>query len=375
MSRFAVTVATGVLATVLCAGRALPSAAAPAPVLSASSAVLVDVQTGRMLYALSPHVRRPPASTTKMLTALLVAESLTPETVVTITERASAERSGSAFGLEAGERWTAGELMRAMLMHSANDAAVALAEAVAGSVEAFAGRMNARAGALGARDSHFVTPHGRHHPQHYSTAYDLALIGRAALAVPWIAEIVRTQTWELRRGGTTRLVINTNSLLWRYPEADGIKTGWIAESGPCLVASATRGGWQLIAVVLNSGPMYRDAAALLNYGFGGFTRVRGVSAGDEVRTVPVPNGRRPLVAAAKEDAVVVVPKGAAVNRKVFLTKTAAPIERGEVVGTLLFTSGGVEVGRVPLVAADEVPARSLVVRLWRWLRDLAAGGR
>jgi len=368
MSRLA-----GLVGAALILGLATPADATVPPVVAAASAVLLDASSGRVLYALAPDVRRPPASTTKMLTALLVAESLTPQTLVPISARAAAERSGAAIGLESGERWTADELMRAMLMHSANDAAVALAEAVAGSPEAFARRMNERAMTLGARHSHFITPHGRYHPQHYSTARDLALIGREALRVPWIAGIVRTQTWELRRTGGERLVINTNSLLWRYAGADGIKTGWIAESGPSLVASATRQGWQLIAVVLNSPRMFREAAVLLDYGFGAFSRVPAVSRGEVVRTVPVSNGARALIAAANEDAVVLVPRGAALARTVALTKVQAPIARDEVVGTLVFTSRGVEVGRVPLVAAEEVPLRSPLARLVRWLVNLVGG--
>lgn len=355
---------------------AQPRSVAQPPAVSAASVVLMDARTGRVLYALAPDLRRPPASTTKMLTALLVVDALTPDTLVRISKQASVERSGAAIGLEVGDRWKAGDLMRAMLMHSANDAAVALAEAVAGSEE-FARRMNARARALGARDSNFVSPHGRHHSQHYSTAHDLALIGRESLRAPWIAKIVRSQTWELRRGTARRLVINTNSLLWRYPGADGVKTGWILESGPCLVASATRGGWQLIAVVLNSRSqpqMFRDAAALLNFGFGAFTRVRAASRGEVVLTVPIPNGRRPLLVAAAEDAVVVAPRNAALSRNVHLTKTRAPIARGEVVGTLVLTSGGVEVGRVPVVAQDAVPSRWLLGRLWQWLRNLVHRG-
>ncbi|HXF82615.1 MAG TPA: D-alanyl-D-alanine carboxypeptidase family protein, partial [bacterium] len=324
--------AAGLLVLVIVLGGAGGAPAAPAvapPKVQASAAVLLDDRSGRVLYAVAPHERRPPASTTKMLTAILVAEALRPDAPVVISSRAAGERSGSAIGLEVGETWTAEELMRAMLMHSANDAAVALAEAVAGSVEAFARRMNERARALGARRSHFVNPHGRFHPEHYSTAYDLALIGRAALRIPWIAEIVRTPTWELVRGGATRMVINTNSLLWRYEGADGIKTGWIAESGPCLVASATRALWRLIAVVLNSDAMYREAAALLTYGFTAFESVRAAAAGEVVQTLPVRNGSHPLVAVAGEDAMVAIPKGAAVQRKVFLTRTTAPIARGE----------------------------------------------
>lgn len=350
-------------------------AAVGAPSVAASSAVLMDAETGRVLYALAPDLRRPPASTTKLLTALLVAESLARDAPVLISERAAVERSGSAIGLEAGERWTADHLMRAMLIASANDAAVALAEAVAGSVEEFARQMNARARALGARGTNFVTPNGRFHPQHYSTARDLALITREALGMPWIDEIVRGQTWELRHNGTSRLLINTNRLLWRFAGADGAKTGWIAESGPNLVGSATRDGRRLITVILNSPQVYDDAIRLLDYGFSAFTRIQVVGRGDVVHTVSVRNGAYPLVAVAERDGVIVVPKNAALSRQVRMVKTTAPIARGEIVGTLVLTSGGTEVGRVPLVARDAVPVRSLVGVLWQWMRGVIVRGR
>lgn len=304
-----------------------------------------------------------------MMTALLVAEALTPNNVVAISPRAAVERSGSAIGLEAGERWTAGDLMRAMLMHSANDAAIALAEGVAGSVEAFAAQMNARAAALGARDTHFVTPYGRYDPRHYSSAHDLALIARAALANPWIAEIVRSQTWPLRRG-KGRLLINTNKLLWRYPGADGVKTGWIAESGPTLVASATQGGWQLIAVVLNSQQVFTDAAALLTYGFAGFERIRLGTAGDTVQTRAVQGSGRPLRAVLGGDALAVIRRGATVQSRVEITRTSAPIEAGEAVGAIFYLSEDTVIGQMPLLAADAVPALSGFGRLWQRLRVL-----
>lgn len=353
----------------------LPSPAAGAPGVGATSAVLMDAQSGRVLYALAPDLRRPPASTTKLLTALLVAESLTRDTPVRISERAAVERSGSAIGLETGEWWSADQLMWAMLIHSANDAAVALAEAVAGSVEEFARQLNARAAALGAKNTAFVTPHGRFHPGHYSTARDLALIAREALGVPWIDEIVRSPTWELRRGGTSRMLINTNRLLWRFPGADGVKTGWIAESGPTLVGSATRDGWRLIAVVLNSPQVYDDVVRLLDFGFNAFTRARAVAEGEVVHTTPVRNGARPLIAVAGREGVVIVPKGAALTRQVRLDDLIAPVAQGRTVGALVLTSGGREVGRVPLVAKEAVPARSLVGRLWLWLRGVVLRGR
>jgi D-alanyl-D-alanine carboxypeptidase (penicillin-binding protein 5/6) len=238
------------------------------PAVDAAAVVLADARSGAVLYARNPHRRLPPASTTKMMTAILAVEALPLDALVRISARAAAERSGAAIGLQSGERWKVEDLLHAMLMQSANDAAVALAEAVSGSVEAFAARMNARARALGARDTHFVTPNGRHHPEHLSSAHDLVLIARAALASPTVARIVTLRTWQLVRPNTPpRMLINTNRLLWQVRGADGVKTGWIAESGRCVVGSATRGGRRLIVVLLNAPQLFTDAGRLLEYGF------------------------------------------------------------------------------------------------------------
>lgn len=351
---------------------AVASNGAPAaPAIGATAAVLMDARTGHVLYARSSQLRWPPASTTKILTALLVDEALSDDSVVAISARAAAERSGTAIGLEVGEVWTVRDLLPALLIYSANDAAVALAEAVAGSVEEFATQMNARAQALGVQTSHFVTPHGRFHPQHYSTAYDLALIARAALRSKRIAGIAAKQTWELQRPGQPpRMLINTNKFLWRYPGADGVKTGWIAESGPSLVASATRDGWQLIAVVLNAPQMETDAAALLDYGFGAFMPVQVAAEGQVMTTVAVPNGARVLNATVPDEVVAVVRRGAAVASRVLITKQAAPIRQGEVVGKVVFTSEESEVAQSPLIAVDAVPVRSIWVRLAQWVQRM-----
>lgn len=213
-------------------------------------------------------MRRPPASTTKILTAMLVLERLSPDRLVPISRRASEERQGAAIGLEVGERWRVEDLLHAMMMFSANDAAVALAESAAGSVEDFVTLMNQRAQALGASKTTFVVPHGLHHPGHLTTARDLSIITRYAMLNPAFTEIVRLRTWTLRRPGKRPLMlINRNSLLWRFRGADGVKTGWIVESGPCLVASANRGGRRMIAIVMNSRDVFGDAARLLEYGF------------------------------------------------------------------------------------------------------------
>lgn len=234
-------------------------------------------------------------------------------------------------------------------------------------MEAFAVQMNATAKTLGAQESHFVLPHGLYDPQHYSTAYDLAVIGRAALQQRRIAEVVRTPTWDLLRPDQPRrMVINSNKLLWRYAGADGVKTGWVRQSGHCLVASATRDGWQLIAVVLNSPRMYSDAAALLDYGFSAFALTKVGEQGEVMATTSVIKGSNTLVALLPQDVFAVIRRGASISHEVVLTMSAAPIPRAAVVGHANFQSDGDIVARAWLVAQDPVPTASIWTRVLTW---------
>lgn len=246
---------------------ALAGRVAATPDLRARAFVLVDARTGNVLAERNARLPWAPASTTKIVTALLVVESLDLSSEVVVSRRAAGHREGAAIGLRSGERRTVEELLYAMLLYSANDAAVALAEAAAGSVEAFVAQMNRRARELGARHTHFANPHGLDHPRHRSTAYDLALLARAALGNPAVARIVRTRRYAYRTASGVRLLENRNRLLATYPGANGVKTGWTAHSGPSVVASAERGGRMLVAVVLDSPDVFGEAARLLDFGF------------------------------------------------------------------------------------------------------------
>ena len=342
------------------------------PPVFASSAVLMDARTGATLFAQNADVRRQPASTTKILTAILVLERLRLDEMVSVSPRAAAQRSGSSIGLEAGERWRVEDLLRALLLASANDAAVALAEAAAGSVERFAALMNETARRIGATSSAFVVPHGLYHPQHLTTARDLATITRYALRHPVFASLVRQQTFIWRRHGTVpRVVVNRNRLLWRLPGANGVKTGWIRQSGPCLVASAARGGWQLIAVVLDSPDLFGDGVRLLEYGFAHFRLVR-VAARDTVLVRrPVPGAAQALAAAVPEDVFAVLPRSAALRWEGRLRAAlAAPIPRGAPVGELIVYADDRVVARAPVVAAEAVAAQSLWRSVVLWMRGL-----
>lgn len=337
-------------------GGAARGASEAALASGAAAAVLMDVRTGRVLFARDAHRRLAPASTTKILTAILVLERLPLSAVVTVSERAAAQRNGAAVGLEPGDQWTVEDLLHVMLVRSANDAAVALAEAAAGSVERFVALMNARAHGLGARHTQFANPHGLDHPDHYSTAYDLAVLARYGLHHPVFAALVRTRAWVLRRPGRApQELASTNRFLTRYDGADGVKTGWTARSGPCLVASATRDGWQLLAVVLNSVDVVSTAERLLDYGFSTFEPLRVAERGQRLATVTV-GPRAQVEAVLAADLYAVVPRGATVTPRVRLREPLVPpLTAGAVVGHVEVVAGGTVVARAPLVAARGVP--------------------
>jgi D-alanyl-D-alanine carboxypeptidase (penicillin-binding protein 5/6) len=324
----------------------------PSPPLGPAAAVLMDVRTGRLLYGRAMHQRLPPASTTKILTALIVIERLAPQTVVTISRSAAALRTGAVIGLEAGQQWTVDDLLHALLLHSANDAAVALAEATAGGVTQFAHLMNAKARSVGARASRFTNPSGLHDPRHYTTAYDLALIARAALQQPRFAEIVRRSRWVLHRPGQPSLeIVNRNNLLASYEGADGVKTGHTPAAGYTLVGSASRDGWQLLAVVLRSQNMYEDVRRLLDYGFGQFAPRIVARRGEPVASVRLGPSTMPLIATVPQDVIAVTRRGATVSIRVtWRPGLHPPVAVGAPVGSAQFLEGSTVIARTRLVA-------------------------
>ncbi len=238
------------------------------PPLRATAAVLVDGATGAVLYQRRPHQRRPIASTTKIMTAVLALERLRPSQKIRIpwwVPRTAPFREG----LRRGERVAAWKLLYGLMLYSANDSAAALAAASAGSKARFLRLMNEKARRLGLRDTHFSTPSGVVDRGNWSTAWDLAALTQYAMQNPRFRAIVRTRIARVRWTAPTygKVYVNKNHLLGSYHGADGVKTGWTTVAGHCLVASAHRGRKRLIAVILHSPDAYRDARRLLNFGF------------------------------------------------------------------------------------------------------------
>jgi len=332
-----------------------PAAAVPPPSISAPAAVLEDLDSGQVLFARGAGVHRPIASVTKIITALLVLERLPLSATITASPRAAAE-PGATLGLEPGERMRVRDGLYALLLASADDVAVALAERVSRSVGAFVDLMNRRAAELGLRHSKFASPDG-YDSAGFSTARDVASLARTAMANPTFAAIVRTKRASVRsRTGPLRVVQNRNVLLWLYRGAIGVKTGHTSAAGHCVVAAAERDGVRLLAVVLGAPEdAFSDAAALLNHGFAAFRRSTLAAQGGRLGTLSV--GGRPVPVLVGATLTALVPRSARV--RLVLREApglTAPIAAGVRVGTLTAYAGSHLLGSVPAVAGRAPPA-------------------
>lgn len=231
-----------------------------------SAYAVVRTDTFEVLLSDNGKARLPMASTTKIMTALIVIENCKPDEIVVIDKR-SVGVEGSSVYLREGEKLTVKDLLYCLMLRSGNDAATALALHVAGSTENFAEMMNIRAESLNLTDTHFVNPHGLHDDSHFTSAHDLAIIAATAMNNPSFAEIVKTKVKTVGEGESKRTIANKNKMLSLYPDANGIKTGYTKKSGRCLVSSATKNGVTLVCAVLNYGDTYGLSSSLLDKGF------------------------------------------------------------------------------------------------------------
>ena len=351
--------------------------------ISAKSAVLIDAASGQVLYQKNADERLPMASTTKIMTALCALELADIDDVITIDVRAVGVEGSSAY-LQAGETLTLLQLLYALLLQSANDAAAAIAIGTAGSIEAFAAYMNEKARELGLTDTHFDNPHGLDSENHYTTAKELGLIAREVLACPTLRAICATRSITIpgAQEQPARTLINHNKMLRTYQGAIGLKTGFTKRSGRCLVSAAERDGLTLIAVTLSAPNDWNDHTRKLDAGFATYERVS--LCGDEgFQTIlPVTGGCEPyvLVRNATDVALTLPRERGAMLCTVELGRFAyASVDRGETVGQLVFRcdlDGDNEaevLAKVPLTTAYAV-ARRHRAGLWRrfvvWLDQM-----
>lgn len=359
----------GALLAALCMVTLLPVQAAAVELpLTSRAALLMEKTTGQILFAQNEHEKLEPASVTKIMTLLLTMDAidsgaLAYDDVVTVSANA-AGMGGSQVFLAEGEQITVEELLKCVCVSSGNDAAVALAEKVAGVTELFVEQMNNRARGLGMDDTHFVNPTGLTAEGHVTSAHDIALMSRELLTKhPDIRSFTTIWTDSIR-GGTFDLA-NTNKLIRRYDGATGLKTGYTASAGYCISATAEREGMELIAVVMKGETADKrnaDAKALLNYGFSAYALVSAAPE-EPLPALPVTMGEVDTVSLTlPPDALTaVVEKGqaAALERRIDLPESLpAPVRQGQQVGTLTLCSGDTELMTVPILAAEDAAGRS-----------------
>lgn len=370
----------------LCAIRFFPSpiSAAPnetaSPRLSAESAILIEAESGAVICEKNADLPLPMASTTKIMTALTALSLCSPDTPLCVHPDAIGVEGSSVY-LVANERLTLEELLYALLLESANDAALAIAIGISGSVEAFSEEMNRMADELGLKSTHFTNPHGLDDAEHYTTARELAIITQKALREPLFRTLVATKKTTISHPseGSVRLLINHNKLLRLYEGCIGVKTGYTKRSGRCLVSAAERDGVTLIAVTLRAPDDWADHTALLDYGFSRYHSVLLCEKDAFLMPLPVMGGTEDYVMVTNTEALrVTLPKSCGrITHRVELPRFEyAPIDAESREGCVLFfcdTDGDGQaeiIGRVPLSSCYAIPKKIEKRSFLQWLISL-----
>lgn len=387
MKKYGKGLLAAMLALVLAVGSLLPVYGEETDplTLESKSAVLMDAATGTVLYEKNSHEAMPPASVTKIMTMLLIYEAEEAgqfkwEDSVQVSEHA-AGMGGSQVFLEPGETQTAADMTKCIAIASANDAAVAMAEFVAGSEEAFVERMNKKAEELGMKETHFVNACGLDVDGHETSAYDIALMSRELMSrFPEIQEY--TTTWQdtivhkTRKGESEFGLTNTNKLIKWYEGATGLKTGSTGKALYCLSGTAERNGLHLIGVVMAAPDFkvrFQETMKLLDYGFANYSAQKGLPAGQEMGEIPVTKGMADTVSVVIKDEISMLLKKDAgtewETKMELLPSMDAPVAAGEKVGELVYLIHGEEVGRTDLVTANAVEKANINIMLQRMLKQ------
>lgn len=353
--------------------------------ISSESGILIDASSGDILFEKNAHKPMYPASTTKIMTAILTLENTNLDDKVVI-DAETPFVGGSRMYVKEGEVFTVEQLLNALLIESANDAAVALAKHISGSPEEFAKLMNKRAKELGALNTHFTNPNGLPDKEHVTTAYDLSMIAKYAMTIPKFREIVKTIRYEIpatEKTPETRYFKSRNRLLWgigpsnriqyngksidiKYDIVDGIKTGYTTEAQQCLVSTALKDNRRVISVVLKaiSTNVYVDSRKLIDYGFDNFTVINVSNSGTVLKSVEVENGIEKTVDLVIQDTITkTVPQNYTASDIVQTVEInpeiKAPINKAEVLGKISYSLDGEFIGESNLIAKDSIDEKKI----------------
>lgn len=340
------------------------------PVINAQSAILIESNSGRVLLEYNPYIKLPIASTTKIMTSLIALENGDLEDEIKI-KKDSVGIEGSSIYLYEEEIISLEDLLYGLMLRSGNDSAMAIANYIGGSLEGFTTMMNNKAKEIGANSTNFINPHGLHHDNHYSTAFDLALITREAMKIEEFRKISAAKNWKANRE-KNNIFYNKNNTLWEYEGGDGVKIGYTKRSGRCLVSSATRNGTQLISVVLNDSNWFNDCYALMDYGFNNFTNYVLFDKEQLFNKIPVKKGTKEFVYAVAKEGFLYPLKDDEIEKvKLYISlpdEFTAPIVKGEVIGNIYVYLDGKLIHKEKLIAKENVNRLNIIKNILKNLK-------
>lgn len=351
----------------------------------AKSAILIEASTGKIIFEKNSHEKLAPASMTKMMSMLLVIESIENgiinwDDVITVSANASA-MGGSQILLETGEQMTVQDLFKGVAVMSGNDAVVALAEAVAGSVDEFVAMMNKRAKELGLTDSNFKNPHGLDDANHYSSAYDMSLIAKELVKHDKVLEFTKIYEDYLRKGTDKELwLVNTNKLVRFYPGVDGLKTGYTSTAGYCLTATAYKNDMRLIAVAMGeetSEKRNAEISSMLDYGYAQYKLDTVVKKDDVIAKITLEKAKKENVSLVPTEPVTILNKKTTklgnITYKLDVDEVKAPVKVGDVVGKLTILNDGKKIQTIDVTVKDSVEKANIFELYLRYLKDIISG--
>ncbi len=352
---------------------------------NAKSAILIEASTGKIIYEKNSHEKLSPASMTKMMSMLVIVESIEKgiiswDDMVTASENAS-KMGGSQILLETGEQMSVADLFKGVAVASGNDAVVALAEAVAGTEEEFVNMMNTRAKELGLKDTMFKNPHGLDDANHYSSAYDMMLIAKELVKHEKVLEYTSIYEDYLRKGTSKELwLVNTNKLTRFYPGVDGLKTGYTDTAGYCLTATAKKNGMRLIAVAMGEADAKvrnAEVTSMLDYGFAQYKVNELLNPNTVISKVEIEKGKKKQVEIIPlQNATVVTRKTETIGKITYdlhLDEVKAPVKVGEKVGILDILENGNKIGQIEITVKEEVKKANFLDLYLRYLGDMTGG--